>query len=42
MFVTCMLAEALQITEDGDTRVLENTSAAAIDPTHAECPQHKR
>ena len=37
-----MLAEALQMVEDGDTRVLENVSAAAIDPTPAERPQHKR
>ena len=37
-----MLAEALQMVEDGDTCVLENVSAAAIDPTPAECPQHKR
>ena len=28
--------------EDGDTRALEKLSAAAIDPTPAECPQHKR
>ena len=37
-----MLAEALQMVEDGDTHVLKNISAAAIDPTTAECPQHKR
>ena len=36
-----MLAEALQMAEDGDTRVLEILSAAAIDPTHAEFPQQK-
>eukprot|EP00614_Pseudopedinella_elastica_P000750 CAMPEP_0172595106 /NCGR_PEP_ID=MMETSP1068-20121228/14668_1 /TAXON_ID=35684 /ORGANISM="Pseudopedinella elastica, Strain CCMP716" /LENGTH=59 /DNA_ID=CAMNT_0013393497 /DNA_START=246 /DNA_END=422 /DNA_ORIENTATION=+ len=37
-----MLAEALQMVEDGDTHVLENVSAAALDPTSAEFPQHKR
>ena len=37
-----ILAEALQTVEDGDTRVLENVSAAAIDPKPAERPQHKR
>ena len=31
-----MLEEALQMVEDGGTRVLENLSAAAIDPTHKE------
>ena len=28
--------------EDGDTRVLENLSEVAIDPTPTEGPQHKR
>ena len=28
--------------EDGDTSVLKKVSAAAIDPTPAEFPQHKR
>ena len=28
--------------EDGDTSVLKKVSAAAIDPTPAECPQYKR
>ena len=37
-----MLAEALHMAEDGDTRVLEDVGAAGIDPTPAECPQHKR
>ena len=32
----------LQMAEDGETRALENLSAAVIDPTPAECPQHKR
>ena len=37
-----MLAKALQMAEDRDTRVLVYVSAAAIDPTPAEYPQHKR
>ena len=31
-----ILAKALQMAEDGDTRVLEILSAAAIDPTATE------
>ena len=37
-----ILAEALQMAENEDTRVHEDLMAAAIDPELTECPQHKR
>ena len=37
-----MLAEALHMAEDGDTRVLVNVSEAAIDPSPEKCPKHER
>ena len=37
-----IVAEALQTVEDGDSRVLKNVSAAALDATPEEFPQHKR
>ena len=37
-----MIAEALNMAEEGDTRVLEYLSATAIDPRPTKCPQRKR